>query len=354
MLKVSWTGNGVAERTDLVGIEIPPGQNQVIMSLGRGNDPDTSLPDLRAGDQLEVSAELEVTTDLTPTELTQNHGKGCASQPYDYPPEVTAALILTTSATGILPAAGTSVIASKIVSISHDAHHFVFVFDRARVTVPPGWQGRGVVNLILAVSHASALAGQCLLIGQNEPDGSVAPDMGGISAARLRGHSPRPQVQREARLRVQGIRIHGNQAPKVVYSLPLKDLRANEQMTVYAKVAASATKLATRARLSTRVFLADSPTQTTPGSGYASQVAANKGRVTKRNGFNYLPGRVGPPTQKAGVLRIIKDVPPSRTVYLNVVCDGGDPSKRSRASDQLKLKNTGYVAVRRFPAAAFG
>ena len=33
MLKVSWTGNGVAERTDRVDIEIPPGSSQVIMSL---------------------------------------------------------------------------------------------------------------------------------------------------------------------------------------------------------------------------------------------------------------------------------------------------------------------------------
>ena len=113
-------------------------------------------------------------------------------------------------------------------------------------------------------------------------------------------------------------------------------------------------KAATRARLSTRVFLADSPTQTSPGSGYASQVAANKGRVTKRNGFNYLPGRVGPQTVKVGVLRMTKDVTPSKTLYLNVVCDGGDPSKQSRVSDQLKLKNTGYIAARRFPATAFG
>jgi hypothetical protein len=55
------------------------------MSLGRGTDADTSLPDLHPGDQLEVSAELEVTTDLTTDELALNRGKGCAGQPYDYP-----------------------------------------------------------------------------------------------------------------------------------------------------------------------------------------------------------------------------------------------------------------------------
>ena len=33
MLKVSSTGNGVAESTDRVDIEIPPGNPQVIMSL---------------------------------------------------------------------------------------------------------------------------------------------------------------------------------------------------------------------------------------------------------------------------------------------------------------------------------
>ena len=151
MLKVSWTGNGVAERTDRVDIEIPPGNSQVIMSLGRTSDADTRLPDLRAGDQLEVSAELEVTTDLTTAELALNQGKGCAGQPYDYSPGVTAAIILANSATAVAPAAATPVIASKTVSVSHDAHHFVFVFDRARLTVPSGWQGRGAINLILSV-----------------------------------------------------------------------------------------------------------------------------------------------------------------------------------------------------------
>ena len=51
-----------------------------------------------------------------------------------------------------------------------------------------------------------------------------------------------------------------------------------------------------------------------------------------------------------------KDVTPSKILSTpNVVCgDGGDPSKQSRVSDQLKLKNTGYITVLVLPATAFG
>jgi len=260
-------------------------------------------------------AELEVTTDYSTAEA-RAYPQGCAQQPYDYAPEVSATLILADGSDSTQPVAGTRPIGSKTVALSHELHHYVFVFDRREVIIPDGFRGRGSVNLLLAAGHKAAGVDQCLLVGQNQPDGKPKTDMGGIAICRLRGEVAEPVTGRETRLRVTGIKIHASQArPAVVYSMPLTNLKAHEQMTVRAKVAASAAALSTRARLSTRVFLADSAGQLAPEDGYASGLAANKGRVTKRTGFNLLRG-AAVPTLKVGVLHILRDQDASKTVYM--------------------------------------
>jgi hypothetical protein len=354
MIRVVWSGNGVAERVGHVPIERLPGLGQVVMSLARGRDAENSLPDLRPGDRLEISVELEVTTDLTNDELRINHGQGCYSKPYDYPPTVSASVILGVAETSTTPAPGTMTAATKTVAVSHDAHHFVFVFNRAPVVVPTNWRGRGSVNVILRANHTSATAGHCLLVGANEPDGTVQKDMGSISVSRIRGTLAAPRVTREEQLRNRALSIRGDQPPRVLYSMPLTGLEANEQLTIYGRVLPSTAGLRTRARLSTRVFLADSPAQLEPQDGYAAQIAANKGRVAKNNGFNYLPGGSAPPTEKVGVVHIVEAMKPEKTVHLNLVGAGGDPSKKARAGDQLQIRPGGFLLARRFPAAAYG
>ena len=77
---------------------------QVVMSLARGRQ----FPYLTAGPASrrpagDISVELEVTTDLTNAELQLNNGKGCYSKPDDYPPTVTASVILASDETGTVP-----------------------------------------------------------------------------------------------------------------------------------------------------------------------------------------------------------------------------------------------------------
>jgi hypothetical protein len=354
MLRVAWTGGGVAELVEEVPITARAGPGVVAMSLGRGRDADRSLPDLEPGDVLEVSAEVEVTTDLTPEQLQVNRGKGCHWDPYPYDPTVTATLVLAADGTTAAPAAGTQPIAGLRAHVSHDRHHHVFVFNRERISIPAGWRGRGAVNLVLAATHASAGARHCVLVGQNEPDGTVGRDMGGISVVRIRGRTPKPRVERRTELAATSIGIHGRQEPAVVYSLPLTDLRADEQLTVHAKLLVSARGLRTSGRLASRIFLADSPDQRDPAPGLAARIAAHKGRVTKRTGFNHLPAGPEVPVEKAGVLRVVEDLPRGETVYLNLVADAGDPEKRAKAADALALKPGGELRVRRFSPRAFG
>lgn len=136
----------------------------VAMSIGASDDPDCSVPDLRGGDRLEVFAELEVTVDLTPTELAENARSGgrATGEPYDFAPAVTAQLLLASSpeAATAGPRALTIGNASRI-KLDHDQHHAVFVFDGATdgafVDAPSRglpWPGRSYVNLVLSASQA--------------------------------------------------------------------------------------------------------------------------------------------------------------------------------------------------------
>ena len=359
-VRVSSSGNAVAELLDRVTIAPQAGgARAVAMRLGAGGDPDESLPDLRPGDMLQVSAELEVTTDLTPQQLADNNGKGCASHAYDYSPDLRALLLLTTDPAATRPSAN---VALRIgdptdVTVTHDQHHWVVVFDRARLEVPAGWPGQGTVNLVLDASNAGADPLDCLLVGQNEQDGSVERDMAMISACRIRpaNFSMPAWTRATTTLRSQGLRVRKNENDwRVIYSTPLTGLNKNEQVRVHANVVANAKPLGIPARLTTRVFLADSPGQTEPDAGPASQLASAKGRVSKPNGSNCLPAGGPHVAEKVGAFRVLQNQSAGSTVHLNVVGQGGDPTKRAQAGAELSLKPQGFLDVQRIPAGRFG
>ncbi len=359
IVRVSWTGNGVAELDDRISITKAPGSGmRVIMSFGTSKDPDESLPDLRPGDLLEVSAELEVTTDLTPEELKANGGKGCASKPYAYAPKLHASLLLAKDAKAVAEAKGQAVRigATKTAVVDHHQHHWVIVFDRAKLPVPSWWSGNGVVNLVLDASNPEAASGHCLLVGQNEPDGTVGRDMSAISVCRLRpAGQPLPGWTRSATLKTTGLKIReAERAWKVIYSMPLDNLTKDEQLRVHAKIVPSTKQLGLPARLSTRIFLADAPDRIEPDDGYASRIASSKGRISKINGTNCLPDGKSPATEKIGVMRVAKSADKGKRLYLNVVGVGGDPAKKARPGNQLALLPQGFLEMQRFAPSVCG
>ncbi len=357
-IRVASTGTRVAEIVDRVPITAQPrASNAVVMRLESGGDPDESLPDLRAGDLLQVSAELEVTTDLTPQELAKNQGKGCVSTPYAFAPDVRARLLLANDPDATTATGGAVRIGEPLEPrVTHDQHHWVLVFDRARLAVPAGWTGPSSVNLVLDASHGSAGAGHCLLVGQNEPDGTVERDMATLGVCRIRpANHTMPAWDREADRKARRLRIRkGENEPRVVYSMPLSGLKKNEQIRVHARVVVSTAKLGFKARLTTRVFLADSATQTEPDAGLAASIASAKGRISKPNGTNCLPNGKSPPAEKVGVVRMLGGAPAGKSLHVNVVATGGDPTKQAQPGTELEITNQGFLEVQRIPASAFG
>ena len=344
-VRIGASGNASAELVETISIARRPDANRtVVMSLDSEAGADLSLPDLRPGDRLEVAAEVEVTTDL------QEDGPGCVGKPYRYAPRVGAQLLLARGPD--VAAAGArralALARTERETVTHEQHHRVLVLEQSLDIPPQGlpWSRESHLNLVLDASHPDAGPDHVLLVGQNEPDGTVLGDMGQIAVLRLRpARQARPTPTRGGPL-VGSIPIQKG-ARTVVFSQRLDGLAVDDQLRVRARLETSAARLGYPARISTRVFLAASPDQDEPG-GVGAQVASFKGQVTKANGFNCTPDVRSTSTRKAGVLRITAR--PRGPLYVNLVAVGADPLGRGTAGDRLRVTG-GRCEVVRFPAA---
>jgi len=316
-------------------------QRTVVMRLGPGRRSLWSLPDLRGGDALRVVAEIEVTTD-SPVR------RGRVGRGYDFHPLVEASLVLA-GGPGVTAAQGRGALPVGEVlrsEVTH-GHHRTIVFDET-VRVPDDglpWAGRSWVNLVLSAHHPAAEPGQVLLVGENEPDGTVLGNKGRIAAVRLRGGRTPARPIAEAKPRTDGIPVQKGERT-VVCSLRIPDPASGEQFAVRARMRTSAAHLGYPARVSSRLFLADGPEQREPG-GRATRVAAFRGVITPSNGFNCLPERDGCTTTKVGVAALRR--PPRRDLYVNLVAVSADPFGGARRSDAVEVIQGLIEAVRYAP-----
>jgi hypothetical protein len=319
------------------------------MWLGPGTEPDSSLPDLDPGDRLRVLAEIEVTTDC------EHPGEGCHRRAYSYAPEVEAQLLLAADPKLTERAKGEAVAIgkAKVQPCTHRRHHQVLVLDETLDvrTRTIAWTGPSYVSLVLGASSPKAEAGQFLLVGQNEPDGTVKGDMGGIRVVRLRpGAQAAPPPAQTESLEVNRVPIEKG-LRTVVYSLELRDLRKGEQLEVRSRLVTSAGGLPEKARISTRLVLADGRGDGDPGE-HAKKVASFNGHVSKLNGFNCLPEEEHSITEKVGVVRIKRSA--RRPLYLNLVAVSASPEHGIPPGSALKVVDDGYVRALRYPAELAG
>jgi len=319
-----------------------------VVSFGPQTDTDCPLPDLAPGDKLRVFAELEVTTDAD----DPNH-PGLIGNAYSYAPDVTAWLLL---ASGPDEAEARPNRAIELArpwrqKVSHQQHHAVVTFADAGTEIPAGWRGPSYVNLVLAAASPQASHGDVLLIGQNEKTPTVVQDMAGIRVVRSRGGGLRGgQAERETACLCTGIPVA--KATTVVLSHELDNLQAGEQLLVKANLVTDAARLGYPARISSRLFLADSRDQTQPG-GTAQTAASWKGQLSKFTGFNCIPADGPRTTQKFGVGAIRQA--PRRPLFVNLVAVSADPFGGAGARDQLAIDTAkSFLEVTRFPPPAGG
>jgi hypothetical protein len=344
-MAVACTTGNESELRETIGITRGPGRGRVVMRLSDGRRPGsfTRLPGLAPGDRLRVTAEVEVTTDC------ETANPACVGNPYKYAPIVTATLLLTGDRGATAPGSTALRLAGRRVRCSHRRHHRVIVFTRAGLQVPEAglpWSGPSFVNLVLDAHHPKARDGDRLLIGENEPDGSVGGDKGRINAIRLRPSGERPHGRARTEKRLAREIPVDKEKRTVVYSRRLTELRDDEELDVRAGLTVSAAHLSYPARISTRLILADDPGQDDDG-GRAAEIAPFNGEISENNGFNCLRARACT-SRKVGVLRCLESA--GQPVYVNLIAVAGDPFRKGRPGDKLRVLNQGFVEVRRYSA----
>ncbi len=331
------------ELVETVPIATAPGSRHVVLSLGPGIETETPLPELAAGDRLLAFAELELTTDAP----DPNH-PGLIGNAYSYAPNVSATLVLAPGADAV-----DGIELSKSPwrrAVTHELHHAVVTFGDAEARIPKGglpWQGPPHVNLVVDVSHPDAKPGDVILVGQNEKTPVVDQDMAGIRVVRFRpGEAREPAAEIQGSCLCVGVPIA--KRATVVLSHELADLQAGEQLLVRGELVTDADALAAPARITTRMFLAQSPGQADPAR--VTELTW-KGQLSKPTGFNCIPGE-GPQTSNKYGVAIVRTAP-GRSLYVNLVAVSAAPFGGNAPTDELPI-DTGASALRitRFPPAA--
>jgi len=322
---------------------------RVVLSFGPQTSTETPFPDLEPGDRLRVFAELEATTDAADASHPGRIGNA-----YSYAPEVSAWLLLAASPEDAeaKPRGAIELARPWRQKVSHQHHHAVVTFDDAELRVPADglpWRGPSSVNLVLGASHPQARRGDVLLIGQNEKTSVVVQDMAGIRVVRLRGPQE-DQPVRETACLCAGIPVAKTET--VVLSHQLDDLQEGEQLLVRGNLVTDAAPLGYPARISTRLFLADSREQAEPG-GSARAVASWKGQLSKFTGFNCIPAEGPRASRKFGVVAIRRA--PGRPLFANMVAVSAAPFGGAARGDQLPIDTArSFLEVTRYPPASAG
>jgi hypothetical protein len=343
---VATTGND-SELRRTVKIKKRKGPGRVVMSMG----PDV-LPSLADGDRLFTTAELEVTTDCA------QKGPGCAGTPYKYNPSFTARLILASSPDA-RAGEGTLEIGSQRRKCNQRdfGHHCVMVFTGSSLDVNgqlPCAPGSCYLNLVVESHKRKAKKGNRLLMGENEPDGSVAGDKGRINVTRFSPASqPATPSTTTTTPLATSIPVRKGEGV-VVYSQELTGLERKEQLRVSSGMTSNVTQLDYAALVRSRLILAPDPTATDPGKE-VKELTEPKGEISEANGFNCTQRRPICRSTKVGVIGMRRDAEDEAgdpiPLYVNLVVDTAKPGATPALGDTVLIDPVGGVLdVTRYPA----
>jgi hypothetical protein len=350
-VKVATTGNR-SELVETIPITKKPQVSpRVIMSLTPG-----TLGSLQTGDQLEISAEVEITTDC------RFESSECVGQPYNFNPKIGARIVISTSTT---TATGFEVVPRQEVNCRQKTpnrqHHCVFTMQPAPLQVDLGALGCPAsgcfVNVVMDAWHKRGSPKRnVILIGANNRNGKVKRDKGRLNAVRTTNPAVTPPPAPTGTFSVGNSSPTTNalslnpEAEAVIFSQQLDGLAHGEQLLVRAGLTTDVALLNHNANVSTRVVLADSATETNPGV-VGAKVADLKGEITENNGFNCTKKATPCPSNKVGVVAIKKNasVPLFANLVLNISGFG-----HAAPGTFLPIPPEGGIEVTRYPAGANG
>jgi hypothetical protein len=318
------------------------------------------LPRLRRGDELKLSAEVQVTT----TCVTAS-GR-CIGRPYSFTPRVSARIVLADRRRAASGPEHVEALSRPQTIGCHQQrpdrnHHCVLVFrnvvDRLRKAGRrPCALARCHLNLILSAHSRRAIPGNVLIVGADRPDGSVEQDMGRLNATVIprgvRAHIRHARSKRRVHRRLpEG--SPGSGGWRVVGSLKLRHLERGDIIAAAARERTGIGGLPYSAYVSSELVLAGSRRSVHP----FRRDATLEGFVTEANGFNCTQGpsayRTPCVTRKAGVVRIRRHPVDRhghpRPLFVNLISRSFPKLASARAGDAARVLGGGFVAAAIYP-----
>jgi len=351
--EVATTGND-SELIETVPIgRSPTSSPRVVMSLG----PD-ELERIEVGDRLRASGEMQVSTTCLAA------GPRCVGRPYEVNPKITARIVLADSRDPAAPSLALSSTTRKLCKQQRPNrnHHCTLAIPNAETAISdvgalPCPRTACYVNLVVTASSKHAKPGNVVVVGADEPDGSVKQDKGRLNVVQTHAAVPAPTTTSSATIVNAGLPLTegSDEKRRVVYSVPIPAPQKGEALAFDASFQANISELHFNTFVATRVILGDTPTST-DSKGIARPVIPLRGAATESNGFNCTLGGSGyanPCTSaKAGATRISRSaVDPNTglpaTVYLNVVASAKplNEDRTVKASRQVAISPAGQGLV---------
>ena len=353
LVRVATTGND-SELVKTLPITRRGGaEPRVVMSLGPN-----AMPDLALGDHVEVTAEMQVTTNCG------YESPRCVGRIYHYDPRVTARLVLapdarTTGGPGAIQLGD----AEREVCTQrkpHREHHCVLVFQGSRADLssadrlPCDLDGCHI-NLVADAHQARARRGDLIMVGGQRPNGHIPQDRGRINVIRYRGTRP---ADFRALTTADALRnrLEPDFRRRVVYSRRLDSLSDGEQLAIAADITLDISHLRYALRDSTRLILAESPRDTRQ-SAFVKHHALLRGEISENNGSNCTQDEPACTSRKVGVLEMRRDVERGGDpvpLYVNLVTVVGPKAAKARPDDRVIIRRSGGIEVTRFPPRVNG
>ena len=328
---------------------------RVVMSLG----PD-KLPSLSTGDRLQATAEVEVTTDCLEESVR------CVGRPYTYNPIVQVRIVLA-NGPGVTGGEGAMELGVQRLKcrqkLPDREHHCVIVFRDTVLDVTDGSalpcaEGGCYLNMIVDAHNTRKPKGKKgrrnrLIIGEDEPDGTVVQDKGRLNAIRF-APGDQPPVPPEITNTLLAPTVPIRKGDRVVlFSQELTGLERNDQLAAFGTMGASIESIPYNVLNRTRVILAPDPAATAPGKD-VKELTEPKGEIAEANGFNCTQRSPICVTNKVGVITMRRDAEDEAgnpiPLYANLVFQTAKPGATAPAGDAVQVLPGGGLNITTYPA----
>jgi hypothetical protein len=334
----------------------PRQDRTVVQSLGPGE-----LPGLASGDTLRASAELHVSTTCVQPDPR------CIGRRYSFNPTFSAQIVLASSpdATG---GAGTLSLTSRVTHACGQRrpnrnHHCVITLPERATPIAaaselPCPPGGCYLNLVTDAYNRHARKGNRLVIGNDQPDGTVHGGRGQLSAVVVPPGFVLAQSFDTTTLLTPTIATGGRHSgfQTVVYSVELDGLRAGDVITASALQNTDVGAFSLPLFVGTEMIITGRPDRTDPAKAFAT----GGGELDPANGFNCTQGkspyRNPCRSPKAGATTITRDAFTStgdpKPLYVNLITRSYEKVAQGKfGAPGVSLLPGGFLNVTRYPAS---